>query len=85
MSRAIGGRYQVEFPVQKIILEQSGKMVRLTNTVALKGVVCEGVCVNNCPRAEYLYWRESWLRRVDDDEAGTEQSTEMKSGNRCPQ
>jgi hypothetical protein len=31
----------------------------------LKGVVCQGVCAANCPRAEYLYWRESWLRRVD--------------------
>ena len=65
MAAAIGGRYQVAFPVQKIILEQSGKMIRLTNTVALKGVVCQGVCAANCPRAEYLYWRESWLRRVD--------------------
>lgn len=65
MSEAIGGRYQVEFPVQKIILEQTGKMVCLTNTVALKGVICQGVCANNCPRSEYLYWRESWLRRAD--------------------
>jgi len=65
MAEAIGGRYQVAFPVQKIILEQSGKMVHLINTVALKGVVCQGVCAANCPRAEYLYWRESWLRRVD--------------------
>jgi hypothetical protein len=65
MAEAIGGRYQVAFPVQKIILEQTGKMARLTNTVALKGVVCQGACAANCPRAEYLYWRESWLRRVD--------------------
>ena len=65
MAEAIGGRYQVASPVQKIILEQSGKMVHLINTVALKGVVCQGVCAANCPRAEYLYWRESWLRRVD--------------------
>jgi len=69
MAEAIGGRYQVAFPVQKIIVEQTGKMVHLKNTVALKGVVCEGVCAANCPRAEYLYWRESWLRRVH---AGTE-------------
>lgn len=65
MAEAIGGRYQVAFPVGKIILEQTGKMVHLTNTVALKGVVCQGACAANCPRAEYLYWRESWLRRLD--------------------
>lgn len=78
MFEAIGGRYQVEFPVQKIILEQTGKMVRLTNTVALKGVVCQGVCVNNCPRSEYLYWRESWLRRADAAVAGAEQPAAMR-------
>lgn len=76
MSKAIGGRYQVEFPVQKIILEQTGKMVRLTNTVALKGVVCQGVCVNNCPRSEYLYWRESWLRRADAERSGVMRQAE---------
>jgi hypothetical protein len=65
MAAAIGGRFQVAFPIQKFIFEQSGKMVHLSNTVALKGVVCQGVCAANCPRAEYLYWRESWLRRVD--------------------
>lgn len=78
MFEAIGGRYQVEFPVQKIILEQTGKMVRLTNTVALKGVVCQGVCANNCPRSEYLYWRESWLRRADAAVAGAEQPAAMR-------
>ena len=66
MSEYVGGRYQVEFPVQKIILEQTGNMVNLTNTVALKGVNCQGVCVKNCPRNSNLYWRESWLRRVED-------------------
>jgi hypothetical protein len=40
-------------------------MVQLTNTVALEGVVCQGLCAKNCPRANYLYWRESWLRRVE--------------------
>jgi hypothetical protein len=79
MAEAIGGRYQVAFPVQKIILEQTGKMVHLTNTVALKGVVCQGACAANCPRAEYLYWRESWLRRVD---AGAEAEHPGREGSK---
>lgn len=66
MSEFIGGRYQVDFPVQKIILEQTGKMVNLNNTVALKGVHCHGICVKNCPRNNNLYWREIWLRRAED-------------------
>jgi hypothetical protein len=39
-------------------------MVELGNTVALEGLLCEGALVANCPRAEYLYCRESWLRRT---------------------
>jgi hypothetical protein len=62
MSEYIGGRYQVDFPIRKIILEQSGKMIRLSNTVALKGVNCQGLCVKNCPRSSSLYWREIWLQ-----------------------
>lgn len=65
MSEYVGGRYQVDQPVQKIILEQTGMMVQLKNTVALKGVTCKGLCVKNCPRNSMLYWREIWLQRVD--------------------
>lgn len=67
MNEAIGGRYQVAFPIHQIIIEQTGKMVRLSNTVALEGVTCQGACAANCPRSEYLYWRESWLDRVKVD------------------
>jgi hypothetical protein len=60
-----GRRYRVAYPIRKIIFEQTSKMVQLNNTVALEGVVCQGLCAKNCPRANYLYWRESWLRRVE--------------------
>lgn len=63
MHHAIGHRYRVAFPVRQIILEQTGTMVKLSNTVALDGLVCEGPDVAMCPRAEYLYCRESWVRR----------------------
>jgi hypothetical protein len=64
MLPALGGRYRVAHPVRRIILEETGQMVTLSNTVALRDVVCEGTCVANCPRAELLFWRESWLRRL---------------------
>lgn len=64
MVHAIGQRYRVARPVRRIILEQTGTMVELGNTVALEGLLCEGTEVANCPRAEYLYCRESWLRRT---------------------
>lgn len=68
MHGAIGGRYQVAFPIRQIIVEQTGKMVQLSNTVALKGVTCQGPKAANCPRNEYLYWRESWLDRTKDED-----------------
>lgn len=65
MAGFAGGRFEVEFPVRKIILEQSGKMIPLEHTVALKGVACDGLCTKNCPRNNTLYWREAWLKRVE--------------------
>lgn len=59
-------RFQVEFPIKKIILEQTGKMIPLANTVALKGVACAGLCTKNCPRNNTLYWREIWLKKIED-------------------
>ena len=64
MALHCGRRYRVAGPVRHIIAEETGKMVKLSNTVILEGVVCQGICVNNCPRANFLYWREIWLKRV---------------------
>jgi hypothetical protein len=63
-----GGRYEIAFPIQKIIREETGQMASLSNTVALKGVVCQGTCAKNCPRSNPLYWREAWLRRVESNQ-----------------
>lgn len=64
MARHIGAAYQVDQPIEKIILEESGRMVNLKRTVALRDVTCKGVCVKNCPRNNPLFWREAWLERV---------------------
>ena len=69
MLQHCGRRYQVAFPLRKVILEEAGKkatgkMVTLTNTVVLEGVACRGLCMKNCPRANFFWWREAWLRRV---------------------
>ena len=58
-----GRRYRVAAPVHRIILEETGKMIELTNTVVLDGVTCKGLCSKNCPRANPLFWREAWLSR----------------------
>ena len=64
MALHCGRRYRVATPIHTIIAEETGKIVQLRNTVILEGLVCEGICSMNCPRANYLYWREIWLKRV---------------------
>ena len=59
-----GRRYRVAFQVRRIINEETARLVELTNTVVLDGVTCQGICAKNCPRSNYFYWREIWLRRV---------------------
>ena len=56
-----GRRYRVAERLEKIIREDTGRMVELRNTVILEGVVC---APPTCPRANLLYWREVWLRRL---------------------
>ncbi len=65
MDDAIDQPRRVAFRVHRIIREDTGQMVNLRATVALEDVVCQGVCVLKCPRAEYLFWREAWLRRIE--------------------
>jgi hypothetical protein len=59
-----GKEYEVDSLVERIISEETGKMVNLTNTVVLKGVRCTGLCYFNCPRNNPIYWREIWLKRT---------------------
>jgi len=52
--------------VERIIDEQTGRMVRLRNPcIVLEGVVCTADYHRLCPRGIYPYWREIWLERVD--------------------
>jgi hypothetical protein len=65
-----GGTYRVKDRVQRIIDERTGRMINISrDCVILEGVVCSGersVGRWFCPREIYPYWREAWLRRVDD-------------------
>jgi hypothetical protein len=65
MLACCGRRFRVRGPVQNIIAETTGKMLKLSHTVTLEGATCEGIYIKNCPRAHYFYWREIWLKRVE--------------------
>ena len=65
MVRYTGQRFQVAKRITRIVREETGQMVPISNTVVLDGVYCQGVCAKNCPRANPHYWREAWLKRVE--------------------
>lgn len=56
-----GNKYRVANRLQNIILEETGQMISLKNTVVLEDVVCRAW---DCPRANLHFWREIWLKRV---------------------
>jgi hypothetical protein len=57
-------RFQMDFSIRKMIHEETGEMLHLNNTVALKGLTCHGLCAKSCPRSNYWFWREDWLERA---------------------
>jgi hypothetical protein len=62
-----GRRARVLRSVDKIIDEQTGRMIHLRDCVILDEITCMGRYHRFCPRAIYPYWREAWLRRVEKD------------------
>ncbi len=56
--------------VERIVDEKTGLLVELPNPcLILDGVTCSGLLSSSrmfCPRNIYPFWREVWLKRVDD-------------------
>jgi hypothetical protein len=64
-----GKRYRVMRRVERIIDEASGRMKELSDvSVILENVICAAAYRRACPRANYLFWREIWLRRTESHE-----------------
>jgi hypothetical protein len=65
MRQLCGEKHRVERKIDKIIVDGTGEMRKLRNTVFLEGSLCGCACVafGGCPRGEFAYWREIWLRR----------------------
>lgn len=60
-----GTRDRVRGRLERMISEPTGEMRKVEGTVILEGNTC--MCarvVGGCPRLEYCYWREVWLKRV---------------------
>jgi hypothetical protein len=65
MSRYCGKKLKVYKRVDKIVLESTGEIRKLKNTVLLEGAVCDGIY--GCDRSCFHFWREIWLERVNGD------------------
>ncbi len=60
-----GQQKRVERRLAKIIVDGTGEMREVRDTVYLEGshCGCAHVAFGGCPRREFSYWREIWLRR----------------------
>ena len=68
MLRFCGGVYRVAGRVDRVIEEQSGAMVDITNpSITLEGVTATGEYLAFCPQNDVIMWREIWLERVGSD------------------
>lgn len=65
MREFCGKRFRVHKRVERIIIETTGEIRRMKNTVLLEGVMCDGSAHFGCDRSCFYFWREIWLRRVD--------------------
>lgn len=65
MGLLCGKQQRVERRLDKIIVDGTGEMRQMHNTVYLEGSLCgcAHVAFGGCSRNEFVYWREIWLRR----------------------
>jgi len=67
MRKFCGKRYRVFKRIENILLETNGDSRKMTNTVILEGVMCDGAEFGNCDRSCFHFWREAWLKRVEEE------------------
>ncbi len=62
-----GRQFRVRSRADKLINEITGQMRQLPHTVILEDVLCDSTyyAFGGCPRSDFQYWREIWLKRVE--------------------
>ena len=60
-----GGRFRVLKRMERLLVERTGTMRNLKDTVLLEGTTCDGSAHEGCDATCQHLWRELWLRRVD--------------------
>jgi hypothetical protein len=62
MRDCCGKEFTVYKRVNKIVLESTGEIRKLKNTVLLESAICNGIY--GCDRSCFFFWKEAWLERV---------------------
>lgn len=60
-----GQRFRVLKRMERLMVESTGHMRTIRNTVLLDGTVCDGSSHRGCDATCHHLWREMWLRRVE--------------------
>lgn len=68
MKKYCGKRFRVYKRLEKITLETTGEMRKIKDTVLLEGALCDGSAHFGCDRSCFCFWREAWLKRINDKE-----------------
>ena len=66
LKKFCGQKYRVRSRFERMISEATGKMRQVEGTVILEGNTC--MCaraLGGCPRLDFCYWREVWLKRAE--------------------
>ncbi len=67
MEKFCGKRFRVFKKVQTIKLEETGELRKLRSpSIFLEGVFCDGKFQGNCDRACFHFWREEWLKQINE-------------------
>lgn len=71
----------VERRLEKIIVDGTGQLRQMRNTVYLKDSYCScpHVALGGCPRGEFVYWREIWLQRKESNKTNSKPNTLRQS------
>ena len=67
MRKFCGTRHRVFKRIENILLETNGELRKMKNTVILEGVMCDGSEFGDCDRSCFHFWREAWLKRIEED------------------
>jgi len=65
MQKFCGRKFRVYKRLNRIMIESTGEIRNIKNTVLLDGVMCEDLY--GCDRSCFHFWRDAWLQRVTED------------------